>query len=341
MAFMASNKCSLLALLVLSVFVLVTASRVLNEVSMSDRHNQWMLEHGRAYKDVIEKQHHFEIYKKNVEFIDSFNAGDHKFKLVANHFADLTNEEFRAMYNGFRLSSTDSSKAKSSFKYENITAVAEFVDWRTKGAVTHVKNQQQCSCCWAFSAVAAMEGAIKLSTGNLISLSEQEVVDCDVYGEDHGCNPSFTDGAYKFIIQNGGLTTETNYPYMATQGTCNRQKAASHAAQINGYEEVPANNEAALLMAVANQPVSVTIDASGSAFRFYSNGVFNGPCGTELDHAVTAVGYGQDSDGTKYWLIKNSWGESWGEEGYIRMERDVEYAQGLCGIAMQASYPTI
>lgn len=187
-----------------------------------------------------------------------------------------------------------------------------------------------------------MEGVTKLSTDNLISLSEQEVVDCDVHGKDRGCNGGWPNGAFKFIIQNGGLTTETNYPFTATQGTCNIQNATSHAAQISGYEDVPANNEAALLMAVANQPVSVAIDAggAGSAFQFYSKGVFAGPCGFELDHAVTAVGYGQDSDGTKYWLVKNSWGESWGENGYIRMERDVEYDQGLCGIAMQASYPT-
>lgn len=141
---MASNKFSLLALLVLSAYVSVTASRALNEVSMSDRHKQWMLEHGRTYKDVAEKQRRFEIFKNNVEFIDSFNAGDHKFKLGANRFADLTNEEFRAMYNGFRLPSTDSSKAKSSFKYENFTAVPASMDWRTKGAVTQVKNQGEC-----------------------------------------------------------------------------------------------------------------------------------------------------------------------------------------------------
>lgn len=195
-------------------------------------------------------------------------------------------------------------------------------------------------CCWAFSAVAAMEGVTKLSTDNLISLSEQEVVDCDVDEEDNGCHGGWPSGAFKFIIKNGGLTTETNYPYTETQGTCNIQKATSHAAQISGYEDVPANNEAALLMAVANQPVSVAINGGGYAFQLYSNGVFSGPCGFKLDHAVTAVGYGQDSDGTKYWLVKNSWGESWGENGYIRMERDVGYDQGLCGIAMHASYPT-
>ncbi|KDP38777.1 hypothetical protein JCGZ_05113 [Jatropha curcas] len=195
-------------------------------------------------------------------------------------------------------------------------------------------------CCWAFSAVAAMEGITKLSTGKLISLSEQELVDCDTSGEDQGCEGGLMDDAFGFIKKNGGLTTEANYPYQGTDDTCNTKKAADKAAKINGYEDVPANSEQALLKAVANQPVSVAIDASGSAFQFYSGGVFTGDCGTELDHGVTAVGYGTSDDGTKYWLVKNSWGTSWGENGYIRMERDIDAKEGLCGIAMEPSYPT-
>lgn len=188
--------------------------------------------------------------------------------------------------------------------------------------------------------MAATEGITKLSTGKLISLSEQELVDCDVNGEDQGCNGGLMDDAFQFIIDNEGLTTESNYPYKASDGTCNTKKASSSAATIGGYEDVPANSESALLKAVANQPVSVAIDAGGSDFQFYKSGVFTGDCGTELDHGVTAVGYGKTADGTKYWLVKNSWGKSWGESGYIRMERDVDAAEGLCGIAMQASFPT-
>ena len=185
-----------------------------------------------------------------------------------------------------------------------------------------------------------MEGITQLSTGKLISLSEQELVDCDTSGEDQGCNGGLMDDAFKFIEQNHGLTTEANYPYARTDGTCNRKKAAHPAAKINGYEDVPANNEKALQKAVAHQPIAVAIDAGGFEFQFYSSGVFTGQCGTELDHGVAAVGYGTSDDGMKYWLVKNSWGTGWGEEGYIRMQRDVTAKEGLCGIAMQASYPT-
>ncbi|KAB5548043.1 hypothetical protein DKX38_011449 [Salix brachista] len=154
-----------------------------------------------------------------------------------------------------------------------------------------------------------------------------------------GCNVGLMDEAFKFIEQNKGLTAEANYPYKGTDGPCNANKAASHAAKITGFEDVPANSEAALMKAVARQPVSVSIDAGGFDFQLYSSGIFAGSCDTQLDHGVAAVGYGV-SDGSKYWLVKNSWGAQWGEEEYIRMQKDISAKEGLCGIAMQASYPT-
>ncbi|XP_059657329.1 senescence-specific cysteine protease SAG39-like [Cornus florida] len=325
-------------LLIFGMGISAVTSRTLNEVSMIDRHEQWMARYGRVYKDSVEKEMRFKIFNDNMEFIESFNnAGTKSYKLGVNEFADLTNEEFHASRNGYKMSSNMKSSKTTSFRYENVTAVPASMDWRKKGAVTPIKDQGQCGCCWAFSAVAAMEGINQLTTGKLISLSEQELVDCDT-SVDQGCQGGLMDDAFEFIIQNNGLTTEANYPYEGIDATCKTKKVA--AAKITGYEDVPANSEAALLKAVANQPISVAIDASGSDFQFYSSGVFTGDCGTELDHGVTAVGYGTSDDGTKYWLVKNSWGTSWGDNGYIMMERDIAAKEGICGIAMESSYPT-
>ncbi|XP_022739928.1 senescence-specific cysteine protease SAG39-like [Durio zibethinus] len=340
MAYKSQYQCIYLALIfTVGALVCQATSRSLQDASMYERHEQWMARYGRVYQDKNEREGRFNIFKQNVARIESFNsANDKPYKLGVNQFADLTNEEFIASRNRFK-GHMCSNKA-TTFKYENFTALPSTVDWRNKGAVTPIKDQGQCGSCWAFSAVAAMEGVTKLETGKLVSLSEQELVDCDTKGEDQGCQGGLMDNAFQFIQKNKGLTTESNYPYKGVDGTCNTNREANHAANINGHEDVPANNEEALQKAVANQPVSVAIDAGGFEFQFYSSGVFTGDCGTDLDHGVAAVGYGVDADGTKYWLVKNSWGTSWGEEGYIRMQRDVGAKEGLCGIAMQASYPT-
>ncbi|PIN18825.1 Cysteine proteinase Cathepsin L [Handroanthus impetiginosus] len=333
MAFISTWKLIFAVLLVLEMCASLATARTLSDASMVERHEEWMSQYGSSYKDDTEKAKRFGIFKKNVEYIESFNeAGTRPNKLAINKFADLTNEEFRTSRNGYKMRSHQKSSKVSSFRYANVTAVPSSMDWRKKGAVTGVKDQGQC-------AVAATEGINQLKTGKLISLSEQELVDCDT-SEDQGCNGGLMDYAFEFIIKNHGLTTESNYPYKGVDGTCNTRKELSHVAKITGYKDVPANSESSLLKAVANQPVSVAIDAGGSDFQFYSSGVFTGECGTELDHGVAAVGYGKTSDGTKYWLVKNSWGTDWGEDGYIRMQKDIDAAEGLCGIAMEASYPT-
>ncbi|NP_001312206.1 senescence-specific cysteine protease SAG12-like precursor [Nicotiana tabacum] len=323
----------------------VASSRPINyEASMRARHDQWIAHHDKVYKDLNEKEMRFKIFKENVERIEAFNAGEDKgYKLGVNKFSDLTNEKFRVLHTGYKRSHPkvmSSSKPKTHFRYANVTDIPPTMDWRKKGAVTPIKDQKECGCCWAFSAVAATEGLHQLKTGKLIPLSEQELVDCDVEGEDEGCSGGLLDTAFDFILKNKGLTTEANYPYKGEDGVCNKKKSALSAAKIAGYEDVPANSEKALLQAVANQPVSVAIDGSSFDFQFYSSGVFSGSCSTWLNHAVTAVGYGATTDGTKYWIIKNSWGSKWGDSGYMRIKRDVHEKEGLCGLAMDASYPT-
>lgn len=166
-----------------------------------------MAQYGCTYKDNAEKERRLTIFKDNVEFIESFNsAGDRSYKLSINGFADQTKEEFQASRNGYKRSSNN--RGTPPFKYENVTAVPTSIDWRKKGAVTPIKDQGQCGCCWAISVVAATEGITKIANQKLISLSEQELVDCDTSGEDQGCEGGLMDDAFKFIMQNKGLTTE-------------------------------------------------------------------------------------------------------------------------------------
>ncbi|XP_050367544.1 zingipain-2-like [Argentina anserina] len=343
MAFILKSSTILYVLLVFGIWASLAYCRTLPDAELNvmvKRHDQWMASHGRVYKDHVEKEKRFKIFKDNVEFVESFNMGGNKpYSLRINEFADLTNEEFLAFRNGYKFQSPNlMSSSGTLFKYANVTAVPSSVDWRKQGAVTPVKDQGYCGCCWAFSAVAATEGITKLKTGKLVPLSKQQLVDCDTVSA--GCSGGLMTYAFQFIILNKGLAAEADYPYQGIDGSCRRNNEETPAAKITGYEVVPENEEA-LLKAVANQPVSVAIDASGGAMQFYSRGVFTGQCGNELDHGVTAVGYGTSDDGTKFWLVKNSWGRSWGEDGYIRIQRDVNLRGGLCGITKQASYPTV
>ncbi|PON68373.1 Cyseine protease [Trema orientale] len=329
-------------LLILGTWTSQAMSRTLHEAALVDMHEQWMSQHGRTYANIAEKEMRFEIFKDTVNYVEKFNEDESQtYKLGINNYTDLTNEEFLTYFTGYKEpSSSRSSRQYSSFMYENVTDIPTTVDWRDQGAVTEIKYQGQCGCCWAFSAVAAVEGITQIKTGNLVSLSEQQLLDCATDGN-NGCHGGWMNNAFKYIIENRGITTESSYQYQGTEGlTCQTgENAYASAAQIAGYDDVPVNSEESLLQAVSGQPVSVTVDASGLNFRAYRSGVFSGDCGTAPTHAVTVVGYGTTEDGIKYWLLKNSWGQTWGENGYMKLMRDVESPEGQCGIATHASYP--
>ncbi|GAA0138803.1 hypothetical protein Leryth_005995 [Lithospermum erythrorhizon] len=307
--------------------------------SIAQRYEDWIKKYGRKYASKDEWNQRFGIYQSNVLFIDFINSLNLNYKLTDNRFADLTNQEFRSKYFGYKRN------ADTCQPYSNTTLskskLPGSIDWTKNGAVNPVKDQGTCGSCWAFSAVAAIEGITEIKTGTLLSLSEQELVDCDVGKDDEGCNGGYMEKAYQFIISNGGITTETDYPYTGKDGTCDSNKLKDLSAKITGYKTVPSGDESALEAAVANQPVSVAIDASGYEFQFYSSGVFSGNCGNTLNHGVTIVGYGIDISGAKYWLVRNSWGTKWGDQGYIKMQRQSGKQGGICGIAMRASYPVI
>ncbi|CAD5325205.1 unnamed protein product [Arabidopsis thaliana] len=275
--------------------------------------------------------------------VHNTNKKNRSYKLKLNKFADLTINEFKNAYTGSNikhhrmLQGPKRGSKQFMYDHENLSKLPSSVDWRKKGAVTEIKNQGKCGSCWAFSTVAAVEGINKIKTNKLVSLSEQELVDCDTK-QNEGCNGGLMEIAFEFIKKNGGITTEDSYPYEGIDGKCDASKDNGVLVTIDGHEDVPENDENALLKAVANQPVSVAIDAGSSDFQFYSEGVFTGSCGTELNHGVAAVGYGSER-GKKYWIVRNSWGAEWGEGGYIKIEREIDEPEGRCGIAMEASYP--
>jgi cathepsin L len=260
-----------------------------------------------------------------------------------NKYGDQLNHEFTRRMNGYRMDLRNGTEGRrllgATFLVpEHFTAPKE-VDWRTKGYVTPVKDQGQCGSCWSFSATGALEGQHMRKSGKLVSLSEQNLVDCSKDEGNEGCNGGLMDQAFDYIKKNKGIDTEKSYPYEGVDNSCRFKKKAIGADDI-GFFDVPSGDEDALMKAVASVgPVSVAIDASHESFQFYSSGVYvEKKCNSEqLDHGVLVAGYGTE-DGKDYWLVKNSWGPNWGDGGFIKMARN---ANNQCGIATQASYPLV
>jgi C1A family cysteine protease len=282
----------------------------------------------------------YNVFSQNLEKIREHNMDDsNTWKMELNEYADLTSEEFKNMYTGYNKDLPKNNKIpRITLSYNNlIRNTPSQLDWTDLGAVTPIKNQGKCGSCWSFSATGGVEGAYFLKNNKLKSFSEQQLVDCSGKYGNEGCQGGLMDNAFNYIESNG-ICLEDDYKYKGKQGTCKKCKSVTN---IKSYVDVPENDEEALLKALTIQPISVAIEADQSLFQFYSSGVLTGKCGTNLDHGVLLTGYGTSKDGIDYWKVKNSWGEEWGDNGYILLERNVKAKEGQCGIAMSASYPVL
>lgn len=280
----------------------------------------------------------YSTFKTNYDFIHRHNAGNYTYTLKMNSFGDMPFDEFHATHTGFNYIRNNYIRSKNTAPHSHIDSPADSLDWRSKGAVTGVKDQGQCGSCWAFSATGSMEGAYEIKHSTLLSFSEQELVDCSgSYGND-GCEGGLMDQAFEYV-KDSGISAEDDYPYTAQDGNCNT-KAARTPLKLTGYVDVKVNDDSALAAAAMLGPVSVAIEADQAVFQFYSGGILNDDsCGDQLDHGVLVVGYDTDATAGNYWIVKNSWGGDWGVQGYIYMARKDK--EGQCGINMAASYPTV
>ena len=295
----------------------------------------------KKYETFEEMRDRFAVFRDNLRFIRDHNSlSNQTFTLGVNQFTDMTNDEFKSYVQRFQ-------KPVGSFGCQpfssNAAGAPASIDWVAKGAVTSVKDQGQCGSCWTFSSTGCMEGAWAISKGQLIDLSEEELVDCVParYGG-MACNGGQMDGAFKYIIENGQCSNQ-EYPYTAgvtkTAGTCKKCTPVAHASTCY---DVKANDQLSLKAAVAKQPVSTAVQADQPVFQHYSSGVITSTsCTQNLDHGILIVGYGEEN-GQKYWNVKNSWSSAWGLSGYVKIARsDSTNDAGICGIGMMNSFITV
>ncbi|XP_064488078.1 procathepsin L-like [Ornithodoros turicata] len=302
-------------------------------------------EHWEIYKGVHSKEYvpgeeHERrlIWEDNLDFIRRHNLeydlGLRTHTVAVNSFADLTSEEYRQLYLGYR----PNERKKTALGVHNEASLHDIpdeIDWRDYHYVTQVKDQGKCASGWAFSAAGALEGQHFGDTGNLVSLSAQNLVDCD--NGSSGCEGGNMNSAFEYVFYNDGIDTELSYPYTARKGSCKFSKSNVGDTDLGALDVTPRTEDALQSAVATSGPISAAIDASHQSFRFYSGGIYNEPhcSSSNLDHGVLVVGYGTGADGD-YWIVKNSYGIGWGENGYIRMSRN---KNNQCGIASEASFP--
>ena len=289
----------------------------------------YIAEHNKYYHSTEEFDFRHQIWAEKDEQIDAHNAEGHSWTLGHNKFSDWTDEEYKTLL-GYRPE-LRTAQYQDIEPTPYVVSNSDGIDWRTRGAVTDVKDQGNCGSCWSFSTTGALEGAHFIASGDLVSYSEMQFVNCD-FGitKNLGCNGGLMDKAFTYAETNA-ITTEEAYPYTPKKSSCDTSKLSGAALLVTKFVDVAVNDPAALKAQLDQGPVSVAIEADKLVFQSYKSGVISGTkCGTNLDHGVLAVGYGTDSSGVEYYIVKNSWGPSWGDNGYVNI--GVEDGAGVCGI---------
>jgi C1A family cysteine protease len=292
--------------------------------------NSWMTEHGKEYETGDEQVFRFGVWKENLDFIHRHNKKNLSYKLGMNQFGDLTRDEWKQRFG--TLPSKPSTRPTTALP--KLKTPPTSWDWRTKGAVNPVQNQGQCGSCWAFTTGDSVSGIWAIKTGMLFPVSVQEIIDCSGPEGNQGCNGGLVDQAMQWVIANGGICDWQEYAYTAETGTTCMSTNCTNVAKITGYVDVTSGDENALMAAVYAQPVSTAVEADQQVFQFYTSGILDDPsCGQNIDHGMTIVGWGTEA-GKDYWILRNMWGTSWGEQGYIRLVR----GKNECGLAVSPTY---
>jgi len=318
---------------VMSLIFMASAGPILDEHVARGLFSEFKSNFSRRYTTRAEEDTRFQIFFAKLKWINEENSKGEGAVMVVNQFSDLSKDEFLSMYANLRQPDVGGAWGDDGFLGYHESGDVDLlgdVDWVSKGAVTPVKNQGQCGSCWSFSVTGTLEGRYQIASGRLVSLSEQQFVDCD--RQNHGCNGGFPAETLSWA-KGRPICKEDSYPYTARDGSCRASGCSPGipAGEITGYRKVPSGSSSGLATALNSGPVSVLVDASG-AFHSYGGGVLTNRCGTSLNHAVLAVGYT-----SRYWKVKNSWGTRWGEAGYIRMTRN----GNECGILDGPSYPVM
>lgn len=329
---------------IFTLFTLISGS---SEFELRNSFDNWAKTFSITWKDTTAQSKMFYNWVSNDKLIRDTNAKGLSYQLAHNAFSGFSRNEFRERMSLKQLKPDTFSSVYSIIQ----TELPSSVDWRTKGIVNPIKDQGQCGSCWAFSTVQAVESAVALKSGTLYNLSEQQLVDCD--DTDYGCSGGWMDNAFSWINQNNGLCSDEDYPYVSGNSgmsdkcltTCKTEPNT----KVLSHVDIPIS-DLALMQVLSQQPVSVALEADQSGFQFYSSGVFTGECGTLLDHGVGLVGYGVNTtNNLSYYILRNSWGTSWGDNGYMYLGRGNDPStnkpyndgKGQCGVLSKASYPVL